>query len=221
MKQLVIILGASLMMGTNVYAAPPANDVIVPPKLTSKAPVKHSNTDEDARKLMAVVTGCALDDKCIIDMLTMLVKTDPVPVYNSYLKLAGERKVEIDNNIKNCNTQQTRAYKKVVAGCMSDHMNKLLMDEKALKECMVIKIEELGKANNLYALAFLANYSLENNDVKSHTYWMNTLRSQGKSPESGIFEQCAQGLSISMKITMDVLTSMLKEEGIAVPSRPK
>lgn len=218
MKVFRIVIGALfIILANNVYAA----------GLASTPHNSVSTVDQQLLKLFAVLSGCDLDEQCVVGMLNVISKSDPNPAINTFLQQLSQKKDVLDFNIKNCATQQTKAYKKTASECLTEAMTvngKLVLDdkrldEKGLQSCMFKKLENLANAGNIYAQVALAENALKQNDVNSHTYWINMARGQAKSPESGIFQQCAPGLNLILSAFVDTIKSLDRNMNVMTPKR--
>jgi|GEM_PF-3990426 len=186
---------------------------------------KMSEIDEQALKLTAVVTGCDMDEFCIISMLKELTKKDHNPLFKKYLEISDLYKEQMDKNMKICRTPQTVAYKKELSNCMAEQFKKADLDkvsnekiDKEMKECMIKNMNPLGSTNNMYAQATLAQSALEAKDTKQYQYWITMLRGQAKSNnESAVFDKCGPDLGLSAKIMSEALFSVAKDLGTPKP----
>ncbi|MGE3318467.1 MAG: hypothetical protein AB7I18_04150 [Candidatus Berkiella sp.] len=213
MKVFRLFVGALLaIMVTHVYAVTP----VMP------APQAAASTDEqDALKLFAVLSGCELEDQCVVGMLNQLVKSDPNPAFKEYLKQLAQKKDILDLNLTTCATQQTKAYKKVASDCMTEALTvngKLALpknvNEKMVQSCMFKKLEDIAKNGNIYAQVALAENALKQNDVNNHTYWINMAKGQGRNPESAVFEQCAPGLGLTLSVFIETVKSLDRNHNV-------
>ncbi|MCS5711571.1 hypothetical protein [Candidatus Berkiella aquae] len=185
---------------------PPAHMPTVMPKPAPAAIAK------DIFKLSAVVTGCEMNDQCIVTMLNELIKTDPNPAYKDYLKRVEAQKPLVENNIKMCNTQSIGTFKKAISLCIADSMTTLekapgnLVElntkvEKQVKECLSTNMHTLATAGNVYAQMTMAQDALETNDTKTYQYWYAMVREQARTTaEINTVQNCAEGLDFSLKI---------------------
>lgn len=224
MKHVGSLLGAMLFAGSFALQAgstpPPLHTPNASAPASAVPAANPSKLGKEILKLGAVITGCEMNDKCIMMMLTELMKSDPNPAYNEYLKRAEQQKDLIEKNIAMCNTEAIQFFKKETSQCLAigfDVMGKsatLEADlnqklEKQMEECLDTKMLTLANNGNLYAQLTLAQRALERNDMKTYKYWYAMVKGQGNSPDMPLVQPCGEGLDFSLKNFIETAKTLL------------
>ncbi len=203
----------------NTPAPPPLHAPTAQPKAANPAN-NPATLGKEILKLGAVITGCEMDDKCIMTMLTELSKTDPNLAYKEYIKRAEQQRDLIERNIATCNTDAIRAFKKETSQCLAagfEVMNKsssLGADlnqklEGQMEECLNIKMQTLATEGNIYAQLTVAQRALERDDMKAYQYWYAMAKGQAKSPEMAVVQPCTEGLDFSLKNFIETAKALM------------
>lgn len=229
MKHAYHLLGAVLFAGSmaaQAGASPgqlPTPNTPAPPPLhapNARAPAANpAQLGKEILKLGAVITGCEMDDKCIMTMLNELSKSDPSLAYKEYIKRAEQQRDLIERNIATCNTDAIRAFKKETSQCLAagfEAMNKGSLGadlhqklESQMEECLNTKMQTLANDGNIYAQLTVAQRALERNDMKTYQYWYAMAKGQAKSPEMAVVQPCTEGLDFSLKNFIETAKALI------------
>lgn len=152
-------------------------------------------------KLLSMIAGCEMDNNCMLTTLNEVVKNDPHPVYEQYLSRLNKQKDHIIYEQVHCNTPAIRAYRRDLTICLravlKDIDPKKGIDFQAkekyaqpLQQCLKTRMENLGKAGNLYAQAELMYNALKNKDMAAFERWYNAISLQRTKLEFSTYREC-------------------------------
>lgn len=146
--------------------------------------------------LVAMMVGCELDEKCMLKLLSDIIKNDQNPIYTSMLStlIARKDKIELDNT--QCNSNNLRMMKKQFSLCLAqmmsskEHIDDTNKIKNTLDSCIEDKMEALAKEGNLFALGKLLEHAIKIKDNQSAQKWYERIENQSNTPEYQIYQKC-------------------------------
>lgn len=153
-------------------------------------------------KILSMMVGCELNDKCVLLMLTEVVKHDPDPFYKAFLTTLEEQKDQIEKEAKDCAVKEMQAVKQAKTACVAIEIGKMKQAgagtpintyEESMNKCIKTNIENLATTqNNIFAQHALVNYYAKINNVPESQKWGKMIEAQKGTPAYQALEKCMQ-----------------------------
>jgi hypothetical protein len=172
--------------------------------------IKPNDLGEMSRgvyRLISIIAGCEMDNKCVQTTLAAIIKNDNHPVYEDYLEQLNSKRDQIEFEQMHCNSPAIRAYRRELTTCLTAMLKtidpklgitfeKKQQVEGQLNSCMKNKMEQMAKSGNVYAQSALMNDALKNKDFKGVDRWYNAVQLQQTKVEYSNFKDCQTPLQM-------------------------
>lgn len=159
-------------------------------------------------KLMSIIAGCEMDNKCVQVALTEIIKHDSHPVYENYLAELNEHQTQVEYEYVHCNIPSLHAYHKEVSSCLVEMLKKVNPEsglnvsetqkvEAQMNQCIRTKVEAIAKDGNLFAQVALMNNALKKKDMTTFSRWYDIIhQKQNTTLDYAAYKECQAPLQL-------------------------
>ncbi len=162
---------------------------------------KPEQVQAGREKILSMMVGCELNDKCMLLMLTEVVKNDPDPTYKAFLTLLQSQTDKIEHDAIYCDNEAMQTVRQAKTACVASAMGKMnQMDaeddamrlEGDMNNCLKDSMEKLAIDGNIFAQNALLNYNKRIKNPLEVIRWDTVVNAQKGTPQYKALQKCLQ-----------------------------
>lgn len=195
----LMIVGAMLCLSQGVFAVSIPLYQKLEMAADSRIVMTPLEMQNSMRKTLAVMTGCQMDELCVLIAMKHLSDNEDNLLYIHFYNRLFNQKADILYSALRCQNPALKDTRKVMANCLASVSSKLSSMEATermeangfLKNCTLNRLASLGKAGNVFAQAKMLEYELSNENEKGINYWYNKINRLMSTQQYQVYTECS------------------------------
>ena len=154
---------------------------------------------ESLAKILAVLTGCELDNLCVYMMMKQLSTREDNLLYIHYYNRLLKKRDDILYDTLHCQSPELDQTRATMSSCLS-RVSQRLIDakdtkqvanaERALGNCTLNRVSKIAKNGNVFAQGIMLRYEIARANAKGIDHWYNLMKRYYPTQQYQVYTQC-------------------------------